>query len=153
MQEEVEQRSLTLAVNTTKMSGRIMKEAISKYLAHRKNAKDGVHYRGKQTVKQLVGQNQGVSNVELTDSDAKGFERIARHYGVDYAVKKVKGENPRYLIFFKSRDADALQAALSEYANKKVKTQERPSILKQLKDVTATLTPKREKHKEREACR
>lgn len=153
MQEEVEQRSLTLAVNTTKMSGRIMKEAISKYLAHRKNVKDGVHYCGKQTVKQLVGQNQGVSNVELTDSDAKGFERIARHYGVDYAVKKVKGENARYLIFFKSRDADALQAALSEYAEKKVKTQERPSIIAKLKDLKVNMTPKREKHKGREACR
>ena len=153
MQEEVEQRSLTLAVNTTKMTGRIMKEAISKYLAHRKNVQNGVHYRGKQTVRHLVGQNQGVSNVELTDSDAKGFEKIARHYGVDYAIKKIKGENTRYLIFFKSRDADALQAALSEYANKKVKTQERPSLMAQLKDLTATLTPKREKHKEREACR
>ena len=43
---------------------------------------------GKQTVKQLVGQNQGISNIEITDPSIKEFEKIARKYGVDYAVKR-----------------------------------------------------------------
>ena len=43
---------------------------------------------GKQTVKQLIGQNQGISNIEITDPSIKEFEKIARKYGVDYAVKK-----------------------------------------------------------------
>ena len=37
---------------------------------------------GKQTVKQLIGQNQGVSNIEITDPSIKEFEKIARKYGV-----------------------------------------------------------------------
>lgn len=44
--------------------------------------------QGKQTVKQLIGQNQGVSNLEITDPSIREFEKIARKYGVDYAVKK-----------------------------------------------------------------
>ena len=32
---------------------------------------------GKQTVKQLIGQNQGVSNIEITDPSIKEFEKIA----------------------------------------------------------------------------
>lgn len=36
MQEEVENRSLTLAINTAKLTGRTLKNAISKLLAYRK---------------------------------------------------------------------------------------------------------------------
>ena len=39
MQEEVENRTLTLTVNATKFTGRVLKAALSKYLAHRKNKK------------------------------------------------------------------------------------------------------------------
>lgn len=39
MQEEVENRTLTLGINTTKFTGRVLKAALSKYLAHRKEKK------------------------------------------------------------------------------------------------------------------
>ena len=39
MQEEVENRTLTLVVSGTKFTGRIFKAAISKYMAHRKEKK------------------------------------------------------------------------------------------------------------------
>ena len=60
LQEEVEQRTVTLAINTTKMSANVLKSAIAKYLAYRKEkAREGpVKPCGKQSVKQLVGQNQ-----------------------------------------------------------------------------------------------
>ena len=119
MQEEVEQKSLTLTVNAAKMTARLFRAAIAKYVAHKKekkhDAQTGVRYVGRQSVKKLVGQNQGVSNVELSGEDIKAFERVARKYGVDYAVKKVKGDAPRFLIFFKARDADALNAFLAEH--------------------------------------
>ena len=73
MQEEVENRTLTLVVSGTKFTGRLMKAAITKYLAHRKEKKlqkqksrdTPVIPHGKQTVKQLIGQNQGVSNIRI----------------------------------------------------------------------------------------
>ena len=134
MQEEVENRTLTLVVSGTKFTGRMFKAAISKYMAHRKEKKlqkqrsrdAPVIPHGKQTVKQLVGQNQGISNIEITDPSIKEFEKIARKYGVDYAVKKDRSSSPpKYLIFFKGRDADALTAAFTEYTNKKVKKAEK----------------------------
>ena len=39
MQEEVENRTLTLVVNGSKFTGRLLKAAITKYLAHRKEKK------------------------------------------------------------------------------------------------------------------
>ena len=144
MQEEVENRTLTLIVSGTKFTGRLFKAAISKYMAHRREKKlekqrsrdSPVTPKGKQTVKQLIGQNQGVSNIEINDPSIQDFERIARKYGVDYAVKKDRSASPpKYLIFFKARDADALTAAFSEYTQKKVKKadrSERPSVLEKL---------------------
>ena len=144
MQEEVENRTLTLVVSGTKFTGRLFKAAIAKYMAHRREKKlekqrsrdSPVTPKGKQTVKQLIGQNQGVSNIEINDPSIRDFERIARKYGVDYAVKKDRSASPpKYLIFFKARDADALTAAFTEYTGKKVKKAEkteRPSVLAKL---------------------
>ena len=136
MQEEVEQRTVTLAISTSKMTANVLKSAISKYLAYRKEKKrEGpVKPCGKQSVKQLVGQDQGVTNIEITDKNIKDFERIARKYGVDFALKKDKtGDIPKYLVFFKARDADALTAAFKEYTAKTDRKKERPSVLQKLR--------------------
>jgi len=136
MQEEVENRTLTLVVNGTKFTGRMLKAAIGKYMAHRKEVKQRngpVVPHGRQSVRQLIGQGQGVSNIELTDPSIRDFERIARKYGVDYAVKRDRSSDPpRFLIFFKGRDNDAITAAFQEYAGEKVKKASRPSVLQKL---------------------
>lgn len=141
MQEEVENRTVTLVISAVKLTGRELKAALVKYLASRKEQKQGkaeVKPHGKQTVKQLVGQNQGVSNIEVTESNIKGFDRVARKYGVDYAIKKDKsGEIPKYLVFFKARDADALTAAFTEYSGQKAKNKEKPSVIKMLRAIRA----------------
>ena len=63
----------------------------------------------------------------------KDFECVARKYGVDYAIKRDRNHDPpRFLIFYKSRDADALTAAMQEYAGRKVKKAQRPSVLQKL---------------------
>ena len=128
-------------------------------MAHRKEkklqkARDGpVKPCGKQTVKQLIGQNQGVSTIESNDPEIKNFERIARKYGVDYAVKKVKTDGkPKYVIFFKARDADALTQAFTEYSRKTVEKEKKPSVLKKLRDLSAVVKEKvleRTKEKQR----
>lgn len=141
MQEEVENRTVTLVISSAKLTGRVLKAAIIKFLASRKTPKQGKAEKkptGKQTVKQLVGQNQGVSNIEVTESNIKGFDRVARKYGVDYAIKKDKsGEIPKYLVFFKARDADALTAAFTEYSGQKAKNKEKPSVIKMLRAIRA----------------
>ena len=146
MQEEVENRTLTLVVSGTKFTGRMFKAAISKYMAHRKEKKlekqrsrdAPVVPHGKQTVKQLVGQNQGISNIEITDGNIKSFQRVARKYSVNYALKKdTSGEIPKYLVFFKAKDADALTAAFQEYAAREIKREKKPTIQEQLQKAQA----------------
>ena len=159
MQEEVENRTLTLIVSGTKFTGRLFKAAISKYMAHRREKKlekqrsrdSPVTPKGKQTVKQLIGQNQGVSNIEINDPSIRDFERIARKYGVDYAVKKDRSASPpKYLIFFKARDADALNAALSEYTSRKMRGKEHSKLREKL---CATIEQVVTRKKQREQSR
>ena len=91
-------------------------------------------------MKKLIGQNQGVSRVDLShDDDVKQFEHVARKYGVDYALKKDR-EKPRYLVFFKAKDADALTAAFEEYTARSARREERRSIRRELRRETRTLT-------------
>ena len=47
-------------------------------------------------------------------------------------MKKVKGDSPKYLIFFKARDADALNAALSEYTSRKMRGKEHSKLREKL---------------------
>ena len=59
MQEDVENKTLTLVVSGTKFTGRLLKAEINKYMAYRKEVKlekqrkreMPVAHRGKQTVK------------------------------------------------------------------------------------------------------
>ena len=105
MQEDIEHRSVTLIVNGAKFSGRMLKSAIRAYMGYRKEkhrehkaqkqAKGNVVPRGKMTVKQLAEQNQGMSSFEMQKDDGiRQFERVCRKYGVDYAVRQVKGDIP-----------------------------------------------------------
>ena len=164
MQEDVENRTVTLMISTTKLTGRILKEALSKYLAWQKAKTTGktktgadkqqgsVIPHGKQTVKQLVGQNQGVTNIEIKDGNIRDFERVARRYGVDYAVKKDRtGEMPKYLVFFKSRDGDTLQAAFQEYTAAVLK--KKPSVIRKLREAAPLQkepAPNKVRNKEKE---
>ena len=154
MQEEVEQRTLTLVINGTKFSGRVLKSAVSKFVAFCRNQKAkkvNVHPKGKQSVKQLTRQGQGVNTMEIDDANLRQFERIARKYGMDYAVRKdVTADTPRFLVFFKGRDADAIMAALKEFSSTKERKSERPSLLQKLRDIVPVVGAQKEKKRELE---
>lgn len=122
MQEEVENRTVTLAVSTTKMTGRVLKWAMSKYLSHKNNKKiekardSPVTFCGKVTLQELKAQDPNLANIEITDSNIKDFDRVARKYQVSYALKKDKsGPIPKYYVFFKAKDGASLDAAFREF--------------------------------------
>ena len=155
MQEEIESRTVALAINGTKLSARTLKVAILKYLAWRKDKQNHPKIpQGKQSVKDLAKQNQGMTNIEITDKNIKSFQQSARKYGVDFAIKKDKSVTPpKYLVFFKGRDADAITAAFTDFTAKMMKKSERPSVLSQLKKFTELVknaVPSKVKNKDRE---
>ena len=132
MQEEVTGKAVALIIDGTKMSEQVLEKALQKFLEAQKNKSPKMH-RGKQTLKQLAGQNAGLANIEISDKNIKAFTHVAKKYHVDFALKKdTTAEQPRYLVFFKSRDADAITAAFQEFASRKMGWDEKPSIRERL---------------------
>ena len=133
MQEEVTQGAVTLIVNGSKMTEQAFEKAVKKFLEEVQKSKQPKIYRGKQTLKQLAGQNAGLANIEISDKNIRAFTQVAKKYHVDFALKKdTTAEQPRYLVFFKSRDADAITAAFQEFASRKMGRDEKPSIRERL---------------------
>ena len=153
MQEEVTQKTVALSVQTTKLTADILQKAVRKLLAAKKNKSHELH-RGRQTMKQLMRHNTGVSNIEVTKDNIKAFESTAKKYGIDFAVKKdISVSPPRYLVFFKGRDADVLTAAFKEFSARNLAKEKKPSIrklLKTMKEKAQQKTRQREKVKTRE---
>lgn len=132
MQEEITGKAVALIVDGAKMSEQVLEKALQKFLEAQKNKSPKMH-RGKQTLKQLAGQNAGLANIEISDRNIKAFTHVAKKYHVDFALKKdTTAEQSRYLVFFKSRDADAITAAFQEFASRKMSREEKPSIRERL---------------------
>ena len=134
MQEQVNEKTIALYIKTGKLTADTLQKAMKSLLSQMKKQKDKQPH-GKQTLKQLMKQNTGVSNIEITEDNIKAFESTAKKYGIDFALKKDTTENPpRYLVFFKGRDADVLTAAFKEFSAKKLTQDKKPSIRKLLSD-------------------
>ena len=135
MQEEIEYRAVNLAISTTRLTARALISGFRQFNESRRRQAAGKEAKptGKQTVRQLIGQNQGVTSIDIAQTDLKGFEKYARLYGVDYAITKDKsGRLPKYLCFFKARDADAMTAAFNAYSAEVFQKAKKPSALQQL---------------------
>ncbi len=179
MQEEVENRTVNFAISTSKLTATTVIAGVKKLLAAHASHKAKVEIRrekekdrkaqikaarkvqkptGKQTVKQLIGQNAGVTSIDIAKTDLRGFEKYARTFGVDYAITKDNsGPIPKYLCFFKARDTDAMTAAFKAYSAEALRKEKAPSVLKELKKLSAYVKAlpgkEREHKKEREKAR
>ena len=111
---------------------------------------------GRQSIKTLIKQGQGVSSIPLADEGLRDFQKIAKKYGVDFAVVREREKSPPvYTVFFKAKDTDAVTRILQDYSAKQIK---KPSVakvsvlekLKKFKEIVAAM-PKKivEKKKER----
>ena len=134
LQEEITQKTLGLCVETSKMTAQLLQQAMKKVLADMEKHKKNPQLRhGKQTLRQLMKHNTGVSNIEITDQNIRAFSATAKKYGIDFALKKdTSGDIPRYLVFFKGRDADVITAAFREFSAKNLEKEKKPSIRKEL---------------------
>ena len=144
MQDEINEKTIALYIKTGKLTAQTLQKAMKTLLAQMKKQKD----------KTPQGKNAGVSNIEITEGNIKAFESTAKKYGIDFALKKDTTESPpRYLVFFKGRDADVLTAAFKEFSAKKLTQEKKPSIrklLSSLKEKAAGLNAQRDKVKNKD---
>ena len=149
MQEEIEHKTVNFAISTTKLSARTLLRGTQFFLRQY----DKYASQGKQSMKRLMQQNRGVTNVEIQKTGIKDFDRYAKRYHIDYAIQKdLSTTPPRYMIYFKAQDTDALSAAFKEYSASVLDKSKRPSVLAKLHDLAQTIAnlPDNVRHKEEE---
>ena len=153
LQEEVEQKTFNIVVSTTKLTARTILNAGRTALQQYQSKLLADKSSGKQSVRMLLRQNRGVSSVEIDKTNIKGFERYAKKYGIDYAIRKDTSEvPPRYLVFFKAPDAEAFHSAFKEYSASLLNKDKRPSVLAKPHELVkeAAELPGKVRHKEQE---
>ena len=148
IQEDLQNKTVLVSIRTVQFSWKAAK-AIARMI---KNRGQGVKH-GKQSLRQLSSQNRGITNIDISKENLKGFERIARKYSVDFALKRDSTlDPPKWYLFFKAQDADLLTAALNEFARKVIKkSKDKPSVaadLSKYADLAKSAVAARTRNKE-----
>ena len=165
MEEEVNQRTVTLIVNTSRMTAGILARTMSRWLANehqtinrhaterklRKEENEIPH--GKMTVQELMEKDAGSESIPINNKDIKEFDKVARKYKIDYAMHKdISTQPPTYYIFFKPRDRDTMSAAFREFItsnNRRQKKKLMKQKLSEYKEMARELNKKRARDKNR----
>ena len=165
MQEEVEHKTVNLAVRSSKVTAQVLYKGLKAFIDHQKRkaamkaTEKDEPIKGEQSVKELIGQGQGVSSMPIGDDGIKDFKKICNKYGVDFAVVKDKAaEPPVYNVFFKGKDLAAIENMMKEFTAKQLKKEkqgERPSVLEKLKKFKEIVAkqPRKDKEKKKEQAR
>jgi hypothetical protein len=153
LQEDLENRSVALTTKATKLTAQALAALMRAALRKMKESR-GKPKEGKQSMKQLA-RGGSLSSVDVTDENIKAFNPVARKYGISYSLKRAdSSEPPRWVVFFRAKDADAMTGAFKEFSSKMVKREtDRPSVretMRDLREKIANAVRGRTRHKHRE---
>ena len=153
MQDKVNEKVVSLAIKTSKLTAGVLQSAIKALLKKGKGQLTKAPH-GKVTMRQLMKPGEKVTNIEITDANIKAFDPIAKKNGLTYNVKKIEnGKPPTYLVSFRGKDIDVITEAFREFSAKKLSLEQKPSIRKALaafRDRAKQLNANREKVKKKE---
>ena len=154
-QEQIERESISIALKAARLTADAVIKAFEVacnqiYKTYVKSQTP----KGCQSVKKLMNHNCPTNTVPI-EGDKGLFEKIARKWNVDYAFHQTgKG---KYLLLFKSGQADAITACMSEYSKCVIKRakDKRPPVMDELKKAKeqADRAAEREKPKHKELTR
>ena len=136
-------QTIAVSVKASKLTARALAyvvAAVGRKIAKEHRKAQTPH--GKQSVRKLMGHGG--------DTTPKLFDKVARKWGVDYAIRRVGDE--KYLLLFKARQADAITGCFAEYSRlelKRAKSRQTP-IREQLRQAEEQVKkqPQRELTKE-----
>lgn len=150
MQEDIEQKSVVLVTKSAKITGQMLAKLMVASIRQARKARDAP---GKQSFKQL-SKGGSLESIPISDSNIKGFDPIARKYGVRYTLVKDASEDPpKWMVFFRAKDADVMTAAFKEFSHKTLnRGAEKPSVretMAKLREIIKHAVLDRTRHKER----
>ena len=151
LQEDVERRTIALSISASKLTSRVLAKAFSAALRKiEQSKKDPKLKYGKQSVKELRKHCVSTNSIPI-NGETRLFDRLAKEYIVDYAFHKIGPK--KYLLLFKSGQADAITDCFAEYTKRVMNR--KPNIIKRLLKIQEKTREKqsREHEKKREPTR
>ena len=129
--EQVNEKTVAIVVKAAKLTEQLLAKAMRDFL---KKMREPTVKHGKQSIKSLTKQGASLTSIEIDGDNIGSFNKTARKYNVDFALKKDSSETPpKWMVFFKAKDADALTAAFNEYSKTILKDKaKKPSLLERL---------------------
>jgi hypothetical protein len=143
LQEQVNEKTVAIGVKAVKITARLLAKAMQEFL---KKAREPTFNTGKQSLQSLQKHRASLSDIEISGDNIGSFSRIARKHNVDFALKKDSSVTPpKWMVFFKAKDADALTASFNEYSKIQLKQKNRkPSLhtaLEKAKELVGQIAP------------
>jgi hypothetical protein len=129
LQEELENRSVVLTTKATKLTARALAKLMQAALRKMKESRGKASNKpGRMSFKEL-SKGGTLTSIPITEDNIKAFEPVARKFGISYDLKQdVSTEPPRWLVFFRSKDTAAMEAAFAEFNKQQIKrATDRPS--------------------------
>ena len=84
MQDEVNEKVVALSIKGAKLTAEMLQKAMKEVLSQVKKEVDKQAIpHGKQTLRQLMKQNEGVSNIEITDGNILQTIDLKKYYGTE----------------------------------------------------------------------
>jgi len=153
MNEEVAREAKDKGVNAGKqtvsfvfrMIGQLTQRRLMKKMAA---ARGGLGKHGKMSVKKLLRQDQQVSRINVDEAGLKDFQKLAKSYGIDFAIVQSKHkEPPEYTCFFKAKDREAIDNLLEDYMERNL--HKKKSVIAKIKEKLMKIAKSPNKAKEK----
>ena len=131
MNGEITEKSIAFVIDKSFLTAKYLYKLL-KFIKEYENKTPGL-----KSVKNIIGDNAHISTSEIDKNIVlKDFDKIARKYGVKFAV--VRKEDNKMILFFKSKDTEVLKKAIEEYTRlclkKELKSQNKQKSKEKVKN-------------------
>lgn len=131
MNGEITEKSIAFVIDKSFLTAKYLYKLL-KFIKEYENKTPGL-----KSVKNIIGDNSHISTSEIDKNIVlKDFDKIARKYGVKFAV--VRKEDNKMILFFKSKDTEVLKKAIEEYTRlclkKELKSQNKQKSKEKVKN-------------------
>lgn len=145
MQDEVNERSVSLCVRGTRLGAESLARTMRAFLASRQRNRDrrgraspseGGNREGVMSLRALRATGAQLEKATLAEGGIGSFALIARRYKVAYSLMRDRScDPPRWIVFFRAKDSAAMEAAFEAYSRRVLDAKERPSVVARVRQI------------------
>jgi hypothetical protein len=137
MQGEIAEKTIALFVKAGSMGGEALRLTLIQMSAElrgigmgRTNEKPRIKRHGKIQYSKLAAMGDGLTKIDLSSPNLRLLDKEMKKSGVSFSVDKTG--NGGYVLFFRSRDTDAISLAFDRYAKRALENAKKPPLRKAL---------------------